>query len=231
MPVIMPKALYIHIPHNGGTWVFHMLQRIGLTPTPHRFPSGRAAHHKTVNWVNNNRPKLLNRFVWTSVRSPLTFIRTYWNSRKMHLLSEAEMGYADFTTDIEELRRVSPGCMTAYYRRFLGCGDTFPALDGHIKLENAAADLVAVLEKIGVGMPFKRRRKILLAAPLRVNLPPETKQKLCLPYALAHKFLQAEQEIVTTFGYDFDTLLSTFMLEGRDGSLSKHGKHNLRQDG
>lgn len=182
MAVQIDKAIFLHIPKTGGTWVrgyfkdSNMLRReIGL------------------EHINSGDLEPTEDLIFCFVRHPLTWYMSYWEC-KQHI-SDRRGGYLDTIVDLSfheflnNILQTTPGYLTGFYRgytercRFIG------------KQENLKKDLNCLLKHLRIlydeNALFGRQFE---------NVVP-SKQKYTI--GLASDIMKAEKEIIEKYNYNY----------------------------
>jgi len=212
MPLIMPKAAFIHVPRNAGSWVRQRLLRLkSCKGKVYRIPHENYRHHTPVSWLADNHPEIYHQqFVWTSVRSPLAFLRTFWFKKIMESVTPVPVGYKRFDQDIDRVVTDDPGCVTRYYKYYLTMHWQFPAIDGYVRAEYVAKELIAILERMGVGVTRRERQSIMHSKIFQPNMTPKQRSQLTMSLELKQRVLDAEEEFMDTFKYQRGALIKLF---------------------
>jgi hypothetical protein len=148
------RALFLHIPKTGGSWVEHTLEQIGIEIDPVDTISGVTYRHSPLPMVRGEYSS-----VFTFVRHPLSWYESWWKFQAgiwtvfepgvWHPQRVLERCQSD---DFNEFIRLAiehePGYVSRMYEWFIGPpGYDFVQFVG--RQESLAEDLIAVLTTLG----------------------------------------------------------------------------------
>lgn len=221
MALLLPNSAFLHIHKTGGSWVRQAILAAGIPcreSGSEQEPRVLRVHHS----LQESRPWLENRFVFTFVRNPLSWYQSYWCHRmttrwrgksryysrfprdtwpaawhREHLLDTRCRAH-EFETFVEKaLKTGPPGYVTVLFRAYAPPG---PAVDFIGRQENLGGDLCRALDAAGERYD---RSKLLALAPLNVLSRSGNWPALC-KYApgAAGRVRDAERDVFTRFGYD-----------------------------
>lgn len=189
MAVQIDRAIFLHIPKTGGTWITHYFKESGMDHGVEKL-----SEHAHINGVAlNSIMGPIEDLVFCFVRHPLTWLRSYWQC-KQELIPRLG-GYLDTIVDqpfnffIDSILAENPGYVSEFFRgytsrcRIIG------------KQENLREDLDAILKFLRI--PYDRN--LIYNKPLVNNIYSE--QKFTMSQAVA--IMKAEKEIVELFDYDY----------------------------
>lgn len=190
MAIQISKAIFLHIPKTGGTWVTNYFRETGMDHWHKEL--GLHAHigSDQIRKIIGHTEDLCFCFV----RHPLTWYRSYWQ-HKTDLARERSLGYLDSIVDlpfqefIETILQNQPGFLTNHFRiftercRFVG------------KQENLRKDLNNFLKYLRI--PYDK--EYLFKMP-RANITPSNKK---YPIELALAIMEAEKGLINEYNYNY----------------------------
>jgi len=189
MAIQIDRAICLHIPKTGGTWVRNYFRETNMdhgVEILHR--------HAHINGIALN--KIIGHtedLVFCFIRHPLTWYRSYWTSKQ--LIPDRSGGYIDTIVDLpwieflETILQSHPGYLTEFFRgytnrcRFIG------------KQENLREDLNCVLNYLRI-----RYNKEYIFRRVLDNVVPSDKK---YPKELAFHFMKAEESIINQYNYNY----------------------------
>ncbi len=210
MALVLPQALFVHVPKTGGTWVRRVLEEAGLA----RGELGRA--HATPDELRHEPHFRHADVVFAFVRHPLEWYRSYWAYRRKHgwhrpspqelqapirtVRLDAHCRAEQFPAFVRNcLRRYPHGWVTQLYAHYTrGCT--------HVgRFERLRDELLRILQAAGLSLPRQLvgRFGVQNAAARDAALRAQCRY----PPALAREVAQVERVALETWGYDADDAL------------------------
>ena len=192
MAIRIDKAVFLHIPKTGGTWVTNYFRDSGMLREEIKVqhPLGKVylAHANGLELQQSDLPK------FCFVRHPLTWYRSYWQMKHFNVPDRSQ-GYIDTAVDqlfhefIKTITTDRPGFLSEYFAEY-----TDYCL--HVgKQETLREDLNEILSLLEIDFDkdtlFHRKSE---------NVIP-TIQKYS--WELAMEIMKTEKEIVDKYGYDY----------------------------
>lgn len=189
MAIQVSKAIFLHIPKTGGTWVTNYFKETNMDHQRKEIELAHM-HGRRLREIIGHTEDL----VFCFVRHPLTWYRSYWQCRQ-ELVPDRSGGYLDTIVDlpfqefIEQILKNQPGYLTGFFSgytercRFVG------------KQENLRDDLDNLLRTLRI--PYNR--PYLFKRVLDNVIPSEEKYS----YVLATEIMHAEKHIIETYNYNY----------------------------
>jgi len=185
MAVQISGAIFLHIPKTGGSWVrdyFRDSNMVVCELEPEHI------NGKVIREIRNCTEDL----IFTFVRHPLTWYRSYWQMRQNDPTDRAgkwidtivDLPFREF---IETVIRESPGYLSNFYEDFVSRCRAIG------KQENLRKDLDQILKLLRI--PYNRESIFTRPAS---NVISSTEK---YSYELALKLMQSEIEIIKRFNY------------------------------
>jgi hypothetical protein len=192
--LVEDKAIFLHVPKTGGTWVSHAMRAAGLRLEPLSYATirpGSPQAHPTFDDVFYYRP----RFTFAFVRHPLDWWRSYWRYRmetgwRDRPLIDQLARSDDFDQFVANVIEHLPGLAGVHFSRFVGRPGNEIDFVGH--QESLADDLVRALTLAGIRFD---ERAIHSVSPRR------TAEYEMVAYTpdLASRLCAAEAEVIARF--------------------------------
>lgn len=189
MAIQIDRAIFLHIPKTGGTWITNYFKETGMD---HGVES--LAEHAHINGVGlNDIIGPTEDLVFCFVRHPLTWFRSYWQCKQA--LEPRQGGYLDTIVDqpfnkfIDDILQDFPGYMTnfvsGYTQRCRLIG----------KQENLRSDLDEILTLL----------RIDYDRTLIFNKPPVNKIETEEKYTMTQAFsiMKTEKPLIDVYGYNY----------------------------
>jgi hypothetical protein len=212
------KAVFLHVPKTGGSWVTSILERQGLIER--RFAQGHADMDRAMRWFG--RPWWRNRrptFIFCFVRNPLTWYESWFRymshpernwmhfgqgGNDVHPIQRAwphsllnDCAAQDFNEFVERAVRLHPGYVSELFSWY-----TKPPISFIGKQERLTEDLIRALRQSKLAFD---EDAIRAASP--VNSGDRTIKALWDP-ALRNKVIQLEGEAFDRYDYDPSSQMS-----------------------
>lgn len=190
MAIQIDRAICLHIPKTGGTFIRNYFQETGMD---HGVQKLLEKAHINAYALRQIMEHPIEDLVFCFVRHPLTWYRSYWTSKQK--IPDRRGGWIDDIVDqswngfIEQIIAEYPHYLTEFYAgyteicRFIG------------KQENLREDLDTVLKFLRI--PY-RREYIYRRVP--DNVVPSTKK---YSWIQAKAIMEAEEEIIKRYDYDY----------------------------
>jgi len=197
MAIQISRAIFLHIPKTGGTWITHYFKESGMDHEAQEL--AELAHMNGVKLKSLiGKPEDL---VFCFVRHPLTWFRSYWQCKQV--LIPRLGGYLDTIVDlpfkefIDKMLDEYPGYLEDFTKGYL---EVCRAIG---KQENLRNDLNSILTMLRI--PYDK--ELLYSKPF-VNKV-ESNERFTIDQALA--IMYAERDYVERFDYNY---LPTGVIEG-----------------
>jgi len=127
MAIRIDKAIFLHIPKTGGTWVTNYFRETGMIQEEIEIlrESDVTPGYKGMVYMAHIAADQLpstNDLIFCFVRHPLTWYRSYWESKQM--IPDRSGGYIDEIVDlsfhefIETIIKTRPGFLTEFYNSY-----------------------------------------------------------------------------------------------------------------
>jgi len=186
MAIRINKAIFLHIPKTGGTWLRNyfretgmILEEIGLT---HVNGVGLTTHIKDSKDL-----------IFCFVRHPLTWYRSYWQSKQE--IPGRRGGYLDTIVDLtfyeflDNILTNQPGYLTEFYEGYTS--------NSHLigKQENLRVDLKNILDLLKI--PYHENH---LYKKVNENVVLSEKK---YTYEIAMAIMKAENKIIEKYNYNY----------------------------
>lgn len=191
MAIQIARAVFLHIPKTGGTFVTDYFKETGMDHGNKDLALRAHVHGDLLQEVLPYTQDLMFCFV----RHPLTWYRSYW-IHKNTLAPSRETTYIDSKVDLPFLdflhiiQQDHPGYLTKFFSGFTGRCRFIG------KMENLRDDLNTVLKYLR--SPYNK--EYLYKKPLS-NVNPQSDQKYTIEAALA--VMETEKEIVKMYDYNY----------------------------
>lgn len=189
MAIQIDRAVCLHIPKTGGTFVRNYLQEAGMDHGVEKLLEKAHVHGQDLR----DRLGQTEDLIFCFVRHPLTWYRSYWESKQR--ISDRSGGWLDEQVDLpwhQFIGRIitdRPGYLTGFFNgyteicRFVG------------KQENLRHDLDTVLKYLRI--PYDR--DLLFSKPSENVIPSDKKYTL----AEIRAIMQSEEKIIKMYDYDY----------------------------
>jgi hypothetical protein len=189
MAIQISKAIFIHTPKTGGTWVTEYFRETGMSHNVKELEFEAHIGGGRIREIIGHTEDLCFCFV----RHPLTWYRSYWQHKTD--FAKARDGILDNIVDLpflefmENILQNRLGFLTGHFRiftercRFVG------------KQENLRRDLNNVLKYLRI--PYDK--EYLFKKPL-ANTTPSSKK---YPIKLALDIMEAEKGIINEYNYNY----------------------------
>ena len=191
MAIQIDRAIFLHIPKTGGTWVRNYFRETRMDHMVEELHENQRAH---INGVAlNNIIGHTEDLKFCFVRHPLTWYRSYWTSKQ--LIPDRTGGYLDTIVDLpwidflQHILKNHPGYLTGFFEgytnicRFIG------------KQENLREDLYCVLSHLKI-----RYNKEYIFRRVLDNVVPSDKK---YPKELALTIMKTEENLTRKYDYNY----------------------------
>ena len=191
MAIQIDRAIFLHIPKTGGTWVTRYFRETNMS---HNVEDLELAAHINGKVIRELRPNTED-LCFCFVRHPLTWYRSYWQMRNTLTPNDRHVPFIDSIVDlpfhqfIEAILDQHPNWLTQFFDDYIErC-----RLIG--KQENLRNDLDNILKLLNI--PYDR--DYLFSRPLQnVSNSNET-----YTYKLAKAIMEGEHRIIKEFNYNY----------------------------
>lgn len=189
MAIQIDKAIFLHIPKTGGTWVTNYFKETGMDHGVEEL--SRLAHIHGTD-LRNIIPYTED-LIFCFVRHPLTWYRSYWQSKQV--IIDRNGGWIDTIVDlpfqefIEKILNDYPGYLTGFFTgytercRYIG------------RQENLRNDLDYLLEHLRI--PYNRP---YLFKRVPDNVVPSSQK---YTKKLAFAIMETEKCLVEEYNYNY----------------------------
>lgn len=208
MALLLPNAVYFHVPRTGGNTVRTLVAKLGLAQAELRCECHMSNHltlstcciHNTINMVNQDIVR--NKFTFAFVRNPLTFYQSYWCLRTYHRDWNLDhkfdaLFYAEtFSGFLQNILKEEPGYITGIYQK---CFPKNNPLDFIGKFEILNTDLITALQlsQKDFSLPFP---KVIPVQNIGAKIP-KMLNKCLYTHELHAAICEADKESLERFGY------------------------------
>lgn len=201
--VVYKKALFVHVPKTGGSWVTEVLKRGGGKDFAysHDIPQ----HHRAYIFLRRLQP-------FCFVRHPLLIVCSLWKhwsgnpqcrvnnaDEKLYKMWDKK-AYGRILCDCIDERDVNRTIENFLTRQPLFITELLHKYTGHCehvgRHENLRSDLISIIEKINGEMPESLRELILFEEPVNVSMGKD----MSLDRRLVERFVK-EETVCSEFGY------------------------------
>lgn len=188
--LLAPRALFLHTPKTGGTFVVTALSELGIVAARPRFLRHRYRDHPRLVDVKLHRRLPRKRFTFGFVRYPPDWWRSYWAYR-MQTGWVRELDHAiqatDFATFVEKVLRHTPGGASKLMEAYVGSGPG--QIDFVGRREYLLEDLLKALNLAGYDIDGSRLRQVQAQ-----NVSDYRKHPAEYPPRLLHAMIDAEHD-------------------------------------
>jgi len=192
MAIRLPHSVFIHVPKTGGTWVGHVLERMGLLHAMSR-------PHMSIREIRSD-PALsswhcLDAFAF--IRHPVSWYQSYWGFKmtsgwlKHEAVPLDECRSDDFNRFVRNCAERHPGHLSSFYREFL---KDVRYIGRH---EIMRESFIVILDQLGEEFS----RDTVYDAPAQNVSDPETMLRARYEPATLRLLLDSEADCLDAFGY------------------------------